>query len=711
MLASNSLGALGYVLAALLTAILGALLLTTWRGRLQGGLLLGGVSANTIWAAMLAVQTQWHTIPAEAVWAAEALRMLAWLIFLLRLLNLLRYGSEGNLRLLRLGVVIGCIVLMLPFEMQLHHLLPVAASDHIGSLRLIGLVVLMVTGLFLVEQIYRTTPWQHRWGIKFLCFGLGSLFAYDFFFFADALLFAGVDSGLLLARGAVNAMVVPLIALSVARNPQWSFDLSVSRSVVIHSTTLVAAGVYLLFMALAGYYIRYHGGEWTRIFQPLFLFGAGLLLIILLFSGQLRSLIKVFVTKHFFSYRYDYREEWLKLISVLSGKVLQASLPERIVFALSALVESPGGAIWVIAEDGNYAFEQCWNLPESEVERRWNATSFCTFLRHSTEVIDLAAIRNNEALANKLLIPDWMRNNSMLWLLIPLFHEERLMGFVILSKARVPQMLDWENKQLLNTAARQAASYLALEEAASALAQARQFEGFNRLAAFVMHDLKNLIAQLSLITRNAERYGHNKEFVDDAFQTVGDSVDRMNRLLAQLRAAAASEREDSVDLRAMLVKVVSHRAIMEPRPKLQIDDKTAITVSADADRLSAILANVIQNAQDATPKDGQIEVRLSVLCTEALIEVIDNGCGMDETFIRQRLFRPFDSTKGLSGMGIGAYECREFINMLGGRIEVESQPGKGTCFRLFIPAEPVVDDHAAAPLAVNSVCKIQSRNY
>lgn len=299
----------------------------------------------------------------------------------------------------------------------------------------------------------------------------------------------------------------------------------------------------------------------------------------------------------------------------------------------------------------------------------------------------------------------------MLWLLIPLFHEERLMGFVILSKARVPQMLDWENKQLLNTAARQAASYLALEEAASALAQARQFEGFNRLAAFVMHDLKNLIAQLSLITRNAERYGHNKEFVDDAFQTVGDSVDRMNRLLAQLRAAAASEREDSVDLRAMLVKVVSHRAIMEPRPKLQIDDKTAITVSADADRLSAILANVIQNAQDATPKDGQIEVRLSVLCTEALIEVIDNGCGMDETFIRQRLFRPFDSTKGLSGMGIGAYECREFINMLGGRIEVESQPGKGTCFRLFIPAEPVVDDHAAAPLAVNSVCKIQSRNY
>jgi putative PEP-CTERM system histidine kinase len=562
-----------------------------------------------------------------------------------------------------------------------------------------------------VEQIYRNTPWQHRWGIKFLCFGLGSLFAYDFYFFADALLFGRVDYGLLLARGVVNALVVPFIAVSVARNPQWSFDLSVSRSVVIHSTTLIATGVYLLFMALAGYYIRYYGGEWSTVFQPLFFFGAGLLLVVLLFSGQLRSRLKLFVNKHFFSYRYDYREEWLRLISVLSGQVLQATLPERIIFALAELVESPGGAIWIRAANGNCEFARCWNVPETEVDKRWDAASFCDALSHSGVVIDIDSSSRDASSTGSVSMPAWLQHNPNLWLVIPLFHEERLMGFVILSKARAPQALDWENVQLLQTAARQAASYLALDEAASALARARQFEGFNRLSAFVVHDLKNLVAQLSLITRNAERFKDNQAFVDDAFQTVSNSVDKMNRLLAQLRSAAGSGHAARVDLRATLERVISDRCATQPRPTLRIDGDIAVAVSADADRLSAVLGNVIQNAQEATPKDGRVDVRLSAAPMGVIIEVDDTGCGMDEAFVRDRLFQPFDSTKGLSGMGIGAYECREFVTMLGGRIEVDSRPGVGTRFSIFIPAELVDEGRAAVSSSVESYCKIKSPSY
>ena len=119
-------------------------------------------------------------------------------------------------------------------------------------------------------------------------------------------------------------------------------------------------------------------------------------------------------------------------------------------------------------------------------------------------------------------------------------------------------------------------------------------------------------------------------------------------------------------------------------------------MSADADRLTAVLGNVIQNAQDATDKRGRIQVRLAAAGEGVSIEIEDNGCGMDHAFVRERLFRPFDSTKGLSGMGIGAYECKEFVTMLGGRVEVESTPGEGTCFKLSIPAELVSDDRAAA---------------
>ena len=695
MLAPNTIGALGYTLAAVLMAALGALLLTSWRGRLQGGLLLAAVAANVCWAGLLAAQAQWQNIPIEVIWAAESLRMLAWLLFLLRLLDRMQPQAGERLRLLRWGLVGVCLILTLPFEASLRTLLP-ALADQVGSLRLIGLVVLMVTGLFLVEQIYRNTPWQHRWGIKFLCFGLGALFAYDFYFFADALLFGRVDYGLLLARGTVNAVVVPFIAVSVARNPQWSFDLSVSRSVVLHSTTLIAAGVYLLFMSMAGYYIRYYGGEWSNVFQPLFFFGAGLLLVVLLFSGQLRSRLKVFLSKHFFSYRYDYREEWLRLISVLSGKVLQATLPERIIFALCELVESPGGAIWFCAADGTCEFLRCWNIPEAEVDRRWDASGFCADLNRSGEVLDIGGTAFETPLINDVDIPEWMHASGDCWLVVPLFHEDRLMGFVMLARPRAPQALGWENVQLLQTAARQAASYLALDEAATALAKARQFEGFNRLSAFVVHDLKNLVAQLSLITRNAERYQHNPAFVEDAFQTVRNSVDKMNRLLAQLRSAAASGREGSVPLRATLERVVAERGAVAPCPMLCVDDGSEFLVSANADRLTAVLGNVIQNAQDATDRRGRVEVRLAAAGEGVSIEIEDNGCGMDEAFVRERLFRPFDSTKGLSGMGIGAYECKEFVTMLGGRVEVESTPGEGTCFKLYIPAELVSDDRAAA---------------
>ena len=194
---------------------------------------------------------------------------------------------------------------------------------NLGLARLVLDLLTAIAGLVLVEQVFRNTPWQHRWGIKYLCLGVGGLFAFDFFFFADAMLFQRLDSDIWVARGAASALTAPLIGISAARNPQWSFDLFVSRKVVFHSTALFAAGIYLVLMSLAGYYIRYYGGEWSSAFQTVFFFGAGMVLVVLLFSGHLRSRLKVFVNKHFFNYRYDYREEWLHLIDVLSGKVLQ----------------------------------------------------------------------------------------------------------------------------------------------------------------------------------------------------------------------------------------------------------------------------------------------------------------------------------------------------------------------------------------------------
>lgn len=680
-------GAFGYGLAAFLFAFLALLLVTSWRGRMQGALLVAATFSSALWAAVLAVQATIFSLSMSWLWALEALRDLCWILFMGRLLESQLEEWRGR-RIFFTGLEISAIVLALLLAMPVEDLaagIGLLRGLDLSTARLALEMFFPVAGLLLVEQVYRNTPWESRWGVKPLCLGIGGIFAYDFFFYADALLFKRLDPDIWLARGAVNAIVVPLIAVSAARNPQWSLDLFVSRKVVFHTTTLVAAGMYLLIMSLAGYSINLYGGEWSSVFQAVFFFGACLVLVILLFSGHFRARVKVFVNKHFFSYKYDYREEWLRLIRVLSGKVLQAALPERIIFALGEIVDSPGGALWLCSDGGACEYERCWNLPEENLNKSESLASLYDFFTHRRWIVNLDEYESDPEAYDRLTIPAWLCENERLWLIVPLFHEDALLGFVVLAKPRAPQQLNWETLDLLKTVALQAASYLALAQAAEALADARQFEGFNRLSAFVIHDLKNLIAQLSLVARNAERHRNNPEFVDDALVTVRNSVDKMTRLLAQLRSAMPATRADRIELSNLLRSAVEERASGEPRPQFEPACTQNCVLYADKDRLSAVVGHVIQNAQEATRGDGFVRVRLRSEDAQARIEVEDNGIGMDARFLRERLFNPFDSTKGLAGMGIGAYECREFIRSLGGRVEVRSVPGEGTCFSMIVP--------------------------
>ena len=200
-----------------------------------------------------------------------------------------------------------------------------------------------ILGMILVEQVYRNTPVRQRWGIKFACLGIGGIFAYDFYFYSDALLLKQINPEIWAARGIINALVVPLIAVSAARNPDWSLGIAVSRRILFYSVALFGAAAYLLAMAAAGYYLRFFGGSWGTVMQVSFLFGAIVLLLAVLFSGTLRSWLRVFISKHFFSYNYDYREEWLRFTRTLAEG--EHGLEERVIQALAQLVESPAGGL------------------------------------------------------------------------------------------------------------------------------------------------------------------------------------------------------------------------------------------------------------------------------------------------------------------------------------------------------------------------------
>jgi putative PEP-CTERM system histidine kinase len=223
-----------------------------------------------------------------------------------------------------------------------------------------------------------------------------------------------------------------------------------------------------------------------------------------------------------------------------------------------------------------------------------------------------------------------------------------------------------------------------------ALSEARQFEGFHRLSAFVLHDLKNLIAQQSLLVGTAARHKHKPEFIEDAIDIMGHSVAKMQRLMRLLRTGVSDSKPVATNLVLAVRDAVINRSGDNPVPELNCESDE-IWMTMERDRMTSVIENLIQNAQDATADDGKVAVSLVIKGNRAEIVIEDTGCGMDADFIRERLFRPFDTTKGDTGMGIGAYECQEYVHSLDGEIQVVSEPGKGTNMRITLPL--AVTDH------------------
>jgi putative PEP-CTERM system histidine kinase len=243
--------------------------------------------------------------------------------------------------------------------------------------------------------------------------------------------------------------------------------------------------------------------------------------------------------------------------------------------------------------------------------------------------------------------------------------------------------MDWEINDLLKTAARQAAAHLAQAQAAEALTVARQFESFNRAAAFVVHDIKNLVAQLSLLLANAEKHKHKPAFQEDMLATIESSVARMNRMLIKLSDEPGASDKSTVDLGVILNEVMQSKSAYSLKPELHIEAQ-GMRVKAEREKLVRVVGHLVQNAIEATPYTGKVSVTLARADAWAVLKVEDTGAGMDADFIRERLFRPFASTKG-TGMGIGAYECKEYVQELNGTIQVASIPGRGTQFSVRLP--------------------------
>jgi putative PEP-CTERM system histidine kinase len=649
--------------------------------------------ATSAWALVfvLAVRNPW----AWGVWLspAETIRSAAWIAFLVAVLRpTWRLDDRARSSFVIAGVLGFVIALQLVLDLLGASAL-VLAGDRapLGQLFLITRLTVAVSGLVLVHNFYVNADAAARAGVRLLAIGLGALFVYDLNFYTLAFLLPPPSSDLFNIRGAVDTLTVPLLLL--ASRDAWAARVQVSRQVVFHTLSFSMIGFYLIAMALLAYGLRLVGGDWGRLLQISFLFATVTLGVVVLVSPRFRAALRVQIAKNFFAYKYDYRVEWLRFIATVSQtsghQEGAGALHERVIEAVCKVLDSPGGVL-LVPDAAALMPVADWNGGGLRLQPLPRDEGLAQFLEQRQRVIDFDELRAGIGDYDGVAAPDWVVGNRALWLGVPLVHLDGLAGVIMLERTLAPRLLNWEDYDLLRTLGRQAASYIAESSTQIALDEAAKFDEFNRRFAFIMHDIKNLVSQLSLVARNAERHADNPAFRADMVKTLQSSVGKMNDLLARLAQRPGSRGDPNwhpVALSALLAQVVEvKRNAHAPLTLEGAADESVIgqRVQGDAGQLEQLFLHLVQNAIDASAADAPIRLTVETTGDEMIVTVADQGKGMSPRFIRQDLFQPFRSTKP-GGFGIGAYEAREIARAHGGRLDVVSREGEGSTFTVVLP--------------------------
>jgi putative PEP-CTERM system histidine kinase len=541
-----------------------------------------------------------------------------------------------------------------------------------------------IGGLVLVHNLHAGAASHARRILRWPALGIAALWLLDFNLYTVAYLLARWPYELASLHGIGAVALAALVALVGAKNRE-ELRIRPSRQVAFRSLSLLGVVAYLLAVIAVGRSLSQLGGDVARLVQFALPLAALVAAVLILPSPRLRSWLRVTVSKHLFDHRYDYREEWLRVTGTLGRAEPDGpTLPERTVQAMAEITDSPAGLLLLPDEDGTLTLAARWRWPTIEVPAVAFDASAVRLLEAEPWVLDLDAARHDSGTPTPSFAPpQWLRDDAQAWAVVPLLHFDRLVGAAVLARPAYPRRLDWEDLDMLRVVGRQVASYIAEQASQAALAEAGRFDDFNRRIAFVMHDIKNLASQLSLLARNAERHAENPEFRADMLVTLRNSADKLNALLSRLSryGSAVVGALDAVDLAAKVPGVVAQ---FDGTHEVALVEAQPCTVTADAESLEQVLLHLIQNAVDASRPDSPVLVRVWQDKTTGVIEVVDTGHGMSPEFVRTKLFKPFVSSKP-GGFGIGAYEARELTRAMGGRLEVESHESLGTRFTVRLP--------------------------
>ena len=683
------IGMWSHLLAALLYGALAILQLRHWKGDSLNRPLISAFAVVSVWSIFLGLLDRYQMVTA----LAESARNLAFLAFLY---GMAQSGDGGGTQravklvyaavaaVIGLQIVVGGVI-------PEFRSVPLALATLVSTSHILGLTV-AAGSLILVHNLYGQATPSSRSALRFPMLALAGMWAFDLHLYTVAYFTRTGAEELFAMRGAVLAMLAPLFALGIRARPDWKVQ--ISRAATFQSLSVIAILVYLIVMMSAARAMEIVGRDWSLMLQlGIIVLMTGATLVVLP-SPRARAWLRVAVAKHMFEHRYDYREEWLRFTDTVGRQGDDgAPLEERVVKALADIGGSPGGVL--LLTDGPYRFVPAarWNSAAELPASGADAEALGRFLESSAFVLDFEAIRGGALVRGELsyAVPPWLAGLETAWAGVPLIHAGKLAGLVVLEHPPFRRALDWEDFDLFRAAGIQAASYIAEARGQQALADSRRFDEFNRRFAFILHDIKNLVSQLSLVARNAERHADNPEFRADMIATLQSSVRKLNDLLARLSPGAReTEPPRPIQVQPLVDAVAASKRHAHP---VRASADPALVARANHAALEQALAHLVQNAIDASEAGVPVELRAFESGGDAIIEVIDRGAGMSESFVRSRLFQPFASTKE-HGFGIGAYEARALIAAMGGRLEVDSAVGEGSRFTIILPGAEPASSHA-----------------
>jgi putative PEP-CTERM system histidine kinase len=498
---------LSFAAAAIAYGLLLVLLLLGRQPARRGEWVMTAVAAGALWGLGIVVSLVLLGTdpPPRLAIVADALRTCVWVLCL-------SVALPGKTNAVNIKVILVASTLLLTLFAVVDAMFLQTRSG-----TQLGLLGLSVIGCLTIEQIFRNVTDEEKAIVRSFLWTIGAILVYDVFVFSDAVMFGGINPVFWSLRGAAAALGAPFLLLSAKRHPDWSSTLFIFREIVFYSATLTGVGLYFLALALGAFVLQMGGGEWGTAIEAAYFIAAFAMLAFVLTSGRWKNSLRVFISKHFYRNRYDYREEWLQLIRTLSDETQNLALDQRSIKALCAIIDSSGGQIWLNREaDAKYEPFSAWEAPFPTGEYDYDS-KLVRFLQKNRWVIDTREYEQDPERYQNAFQDDsyTLPKDSVI---VPLFHQTEMLGIARLNASQMFKTLNYEDHDLLKTVGRQVAAFLAHDIAKERLAEKQQFEAFNKFSAFVMHDLKNLLAQQALLVENAKKFQDRPEFVTDVIR-------------------------------------------------------------------------------------------------------------------------------------------------------------------------------------------------